>query len=95
MVATDSPVDFELALWERLFVPDPARITDEQANYLLGVRFPQADLDRVSELSAKARAGTLDERETAELDRYIRLNNLVAILKAKMRGKLAGTKRKK
>lgn len=45
------------------FFPDQRRITDEQARYLLPVRFPQSDLDRIDELSAKARSGTLRLRK--------------------------------
>jgi hypothetical protein len=85
--ANDS-ADPELAIWERVFVPDPRRLTPEQTRYILDARFPQADLDRINELSAKANEGSLAPQEQTELERYIHVGHLLSILKAKVRGKL-------
>lgn len=82
-----SAADPELAIWERVFVPDPRRITSEQARYLMEARFPQADLDRINALSAKASDGTLAPDEKLELERYVHVGHLLSILKAKIRGK--------
>jgi hypothetical protein len=91
MSTTKSIADPELAIWERVFVPDPRRITPEQARYLLDVQFPQADLDRIDALSAQADEGTLKPEEKIELERYIRVGHLLSILKAKIRGRLKKT----
>jgi len=88
MSTTNSIADPELAIWERLFVPDARRITRDQARYLLEVRFPQADLDRINELSAKANQGTLEAQERLELERYVHVGHLLSTLKAKIRGRL-------
>lgn len=88
MSPAQSTADPELEIWERVFVPDPHRITPDQARYLLEVRFPQADLDRINALSAKARDGTVTPEENAELERYVHVGHLLSILKAKVRGKL-------
>jgi len=88
MTPTKSTADPELAIWERVFVPDPQHITDDQARYLLQVRFPQVDIDRINELSAKANDGKLSPKEQTELDRYVHVGHLLSILKAKIRGKL-------
>jgi hypothetical protein len=80
--------DPELAIWERVFIPDPRRIAPEQARYLLDVRFPQSDLDRINELSAKADDGTLVPDEKVELEHYIHVGHLLSILKAKIRGRM-------
>lgn len=88
MSTTASVADPELAIWERVFVPDAAHITPDQARYLLEVRFSQADLDRINELSAKADAGSLDSEEKRELERYVHVGHLLSILKAKVRGRL-------
>jgi hypothetical protein len=88
MSTTRSIADPELAIWERVFVPDVRRVTQDQARYLLQVRFPQADLDRINELSAKADAGTLEPAERIELERYVHVGHLLSILKAKIRGRL-------
>jgi hypothetical protein len=91
MSTTTFTADPELAIWERVFVPDPGHITPDQARYLLDVRFPQADLDRIDKLSAKADDGTIEAQEKAELERYIHVGHLLSILKAKVRGKLKAT----
>ena len=77
--------DPELAIWERVFVPDPERITVDQARYLQGIQFSPSDLDRMNELSAKASEGTLTSEERLELDHYIHVGHLLSILKAKVR----------
>lgn len=77
----------ELALWERVFVPDAASVTPEQARYLLDAGFPQADVDRINELSAKANEGTLLDGEKSELERYIHVGHVLSILKAKLRAR--------
>ena len=83
-----SIADPELAIWERVFVPDARRMTREQARYLLDVRFPQTDLDRINELSAKAGDGTLAPEEKIEFERYVHVGHLLSILKAKIRARL-------
>ena len=88
MNTTTSIADTELAIWERVFIPDPQRITQEQARYLLAVRFSQGDLDRINELSEKAGAGTLRSEEETELERYVHMGHLLSILKANVRGRL-------
>lgn len=91
MSTTKSVADPEIAIWERVFVPDPRRITADQARYLLEVRFSQADLDRINELSAKADDGTIETEEKIELERYVHVGHLLSILKAKIRGRLKKT----
>lgn len=78
----------ELSIWERILVPDANQITPEQARYLLGVRFPQTDLDRINELSAKADEGRLAPEERAELDRYSHVGQMLSVLKAKAEASL-------
>jgi hypothetical protein len=91
MSTSKSVADPELAIWERVFVPDPRHITPKQASYLLEVRFPQPDLDRINELSAKADEGTLDPEEKVELERYVHIGHLLSILKARIRGRVKKT----
>ena len=88
MSTSKSVADPELAIWERVFVPDPQHITLDQARYLLKVRLSQADLDRINELSAKADDGTLEPQEKVELERYVHVGHLLSILKARIRGRL-------
>ncbi len=92
MSPANTASDPELALWERVFVPDPQHITPEQARYLLGIRFLPADQERIHALSAKAGEGTLTPEERADLDRYIHVGHLLSILKAKVRLRLKETR---
>ena len=94
MIKMHTIADPELAIWERVFVPDPRRITVEQARYLLDARFSKRDLDRINELSAKADDGSLLAEEKTELERYIHVGHLLSILKAKVRGTLKKTSEK-
>ena len=75
----------ETAIWARLFQAETTNVTPEAARYLLSIRFPAADEERVDELSAKARAGTLTEAETQELDSYLHVGSLLAVLQSKAR----------
>ena len=75
----------ETAIWARLFQAERAEVTPEVARYLLAIKFPDADEERVNELSAKARAGTLTEAETQELDSYLHVGSLLAVMQSKAR----------
>jgi uncharacterized protein YnzC (UPF0291/DUF896 family) len=49
------------------------------------MKLPSGDEDRVNELSAKARAGSLTEAETQELDSYLHIGSLLAVIQSKAR----------
>jgi hypothetical protein len=91
MTPKKTTADPELAIWERVFVPNPDRLAPELARYLLTVGFPKADLKRIDSLSAKAKDGTLTPDERAQLDRYVHVGHLLSILKAKVRKRLKET----
>ncbi len=86
MSATKSIAAPDFAIWERVFIPDPQHISSEQARYLLALRFPHRDLDRINELSAKAADGTLKPEEEVQLENYVHIGHLLSILQAKVRG---------
>ena len=75
----------ESAILARILESDGADLTPEAAKYLLSMKFPPQDEDRVDELSAKARAGALMEAETQELDSYLHVGSLVAVWQSKAR----------
>ncbi len=56
-----------------------------QARALLKLTFSPRDHDRMRELSAKARAGTLTAQEQVDIDAYERLGCLLDILHSKAR----------
>jgi hypothetical protein len=81
------------AILERLIEPANDDLTTEVAEYLLRLDFPRKDHQRLQRLSAKASAGTLTAKERAELDEYLRVADLLALLQSKARRALqsAGT----
>jgi len=75
----------EAAILARMLEPDERELTPDAARYLLSIKLPAGDEDRVDELSAKARAGSLTAAEAQELDGYLHIGSLVAILQSTAR----------
>ena len=75
----------EAAILARVIESDPAAITPDVARYLLSMQLPEADNERVDELSAKARAGSLTEEEVHELDGYLHIGRLLAVVQSRAR----------
>lgn len=74
-----------VAIWERVIVPEKDRLSLDEARYLVGLKFPPADTERMNELAAKARAGTLTNEENEELDNYIHVGQLLGTLQSRAR----------
>jgi hypothetical protein len=75
----------EAAILARIIQADERQLTPEAARYLLSMKLPPADEDRVNELSAKAREGSLTEAEAQELDSYLHIGSLLAVMQSKAR----------
>jgi hypothetical protein len=75
----------EGALLERLILPGNGSIPPEAAKYFLALSFSASDREEVKALSAKARDGTLSPLEQEQLDGYLFLNDLLALLQSKAR----------
>ena len=75
----------EAALWGRLFDPTSHGLSADLARYILTLRFPQPDIDRMHELAEKPRAGTLTLEEHIELDNYERVGHVLSLMKSKAR----------
>ena len=75
----------EAAILTRVIESDATPITPDVARYLLSMQLPAADEERVNELSAKARAGSLSEAETQELDSYLHIGRLLAVMQSRAR----------
>ena len=78
----------EAAILARIIRADEASLAPEVARYLLSMRLTPGDEERVNELSAKARTGSLTDAETHELDSYLHVGFLLGVLQAKARGLL-------
>ena len=86
---TSRPSD--AAIWERA-IQFEGELSPTAARALLKVRIATRYLDRMRELSAKARAGSLTSQEQQEADIYERLGCLLDILHSKARRALAKRK---
>ena len=75
----------EAAILRRLIGPDDPPLSQEAAEGILSLRFKSADKERMRELSAKSRAGTLTRKERAEIEAYSRVGSLLGILKSRAR----------
>jgi hypothetical protein len=73
------------AILERLIMPDESSLSPEAARSLLRLNFPPADHERVQTLSVKAQQGKLTADERTELEEYIRVSDLLALLQSKAR----------
>ena len=75
----------EAAILARIIQSEERELTPEVARYLLSMKLPSSDEDRVQELSAKARSGSLTDSETQELDSYLHVGILLGVMQSKAR----------
>ena len=80
----------EVAILSRVLEPDKPTLSPAAARDLLALDFGPADKERMRELSAKAREGTLTPAEQAETDNYERVGHVLNILQSKARRSLQG-----
>ena len=78
----------EAAILARLIQARQGDLSPGAAEYLLSVRFDDRDVERMNALSELAREGKLSLEEEAELDSYIHVGNLLAILQSMARRSL-------
>lgn len=74
----------EAEVWLGILHPDE-ELSPRVARALLGLAIPKNDINRMRELSAKARAGTLTPEEDAEMDNFERVGSILSTLKSKAR----------
>jgi hypothetical protein len=75
----------EAAILARIIQSEERELTPEVARYLLSMKLPPSDEERVQELSAKARSGSLSDSETQELDSYLHIGILLGVMQSKAR----------
>jgi hypothetical protein len=73
------------AMLEQLADLDPKSISPENARKFLDLAFSPLQRERVHSLSQKAREGSLTAAEEADLDEFIRVADLLAILQSRER----------
>jgi hypothetical protein len=76
------------AILNRLIDPETDDLSSEAATSLLELDFPEADHVRMAELSSMAQTAALTEEDRIELEEYIRVADLLAVLQSKARRSL-------
>jgi hypothetical protein len=82
----------EAEVWMRILHPDQ-EMSARVARAILGLSFPESDIHRMHDLSAKARAGTLTPEEDADMDELERVGSILSVLKSKARQALKRSRR--
>jgi hypothetical protein len=78
-------VPSEIEILERLLNESRAPLSPEAARIFLAAKFNNSDRAKMQRLAAKARAGTLTNRERLQAEAYERAGHLLAVLKSKAR----------
>jgi hypothetical protein len=82
-MTTQTTHSTEGAIWGRLLQPAGETLSLEAARSILSLEFTPEDKDRMHDLAAKARAGSLTEAEQEDIRNYERVGNLLALMKSK------------
>jgi hypothetical protein len=78
----------EVAILSRVLEPNQPTLSAAAARAFLTFDFTQADKDRMRQLSAKAREGTLPPAEQTEINNYERVGHFLSSLRSKARPSL-------
>ncbi len=70
-------------IFRRVIEPEQGSFPKELARFVMKLDFHGEDHARFEELSAKAREGALTPQEADELDGYLHVDSLLAILRLK------------
>jgi len=74
----------EAEVWLRILHPDDD-LSPPVARAILKLSFPEDEVSRMRELSAKARAGKLTPEEDMAMDNYERAGSILSTLKSRAR----------
>jgi hypothetical protein len=77
--------DYGAEILARIFSAGQGGMLAQAAREILGFNLPQPDRNRVNELAAKARQGSLDSDERKELDDYERVTAMLELMQSRAR----------
>lgn len=80
----------EAAIFGRIFADGKHTLTPGLARHILDLGFSADDTARMHELAVKNQEGRISPEELQELDAYIKVGDLLAILQSKARKRLRG-----
>ena len=75
----------EAAILARLIQTQDRNLVPEAAEYLLSFAFEPHDLERMNQLARRSQTGTLKGKEREELESYLHVSNLLAVMQSKAR----------
>jgi hypothetical protein len=75
----------EAAILFRLLDVRGPNLSPAAAEFLLTIQFPADDVVRMNRLSELAQEGTLTAEQQGELDSYIHVSNLLAVMQSRAR----------
>ena len=79
------PTTREAAIWARLIQAQRDELPPQVAEYLLSIAFGESDRQRMEQLAERSEAGTLTPEERAELESYLHVGNLLAVMQSRAR----------
>ncbi len=85
---TNSPPT-ETDIWNRIVRVSKADLAPAAAQFLIDLDFEDTDHERIADLQTKANEGLLTPIEKQELENYVHVGNVLAILQSKARRSLA------
>jgi hypothetical protein len=87
MPATRTPRNdtSEAAIFGRVFTNGKRAMTPDLARHILSLGFSDADAARMHDLAVKTQEGRISSAELEELDNYVKVGDLLAILQSKAR----------
>lgn len=88
MTRTPTADASEAAIFSRLWDGGGGGLTPELARHVLGLEFAPADVARMRDLAARHRDGRASAAELEELDNYVRVGDLLAVLRSRARRRL-------
>ena len=75
----------EAAIWARLMQAQKAELSPGAAEFLLAIDFGEGDRRRMQLLAERSQAGTLTAEEQTEMDGYLHVGNLLAVMQSRAR----------
>ena len=75
----------EVEIWAGVITSDQSDMPEPAATTVLGWRFNDEAKQRMEELAARNGQGTLSDSEREELEAYVNVGQVIAILQAKAR----------
>lgn len=86
-------INNEAAILARVINPDEPTLSPDAAQSFLDLKFSRSDMVKMKKLAARARKGLLRPEEDAELNSYLHVGRLLALIQAKARKSLRHRRR--